>query len=116
MSTAEDLENIEITIDEAKRKIARKEALVRLQKNADFNQLIEKGFLEEHAVRQVLLKAHPGMQADNVQHMLNQQITSIGGFKQYLINIYAEGMQAENSLLEDETTREDLLKEDLDNG
>jgi hypothetical protein len=116
MSTAQDLDAIEITIEEARKKIARKEGLVRLQQNADFSKLIEKGFLEDHAVRQVLLKAHPGMQGESVQKMLDQQITAIGGFKQYLISIFSEGMEAEASLEADEETREELLEEDLNHG
>lgn len=115
MSTAQDLEAIDIQIDEAKKKIERKNALKRLQQNPDFKELIEKGFLEDHAVRQVLLKAHPGMQGESAQNLLDQQITAIGGFKQFLIGVYTEGMNAEAALVTDEATREELLKEDLDN-
>ncbi|RLB94167.1 MAG: hypothetical protein DRH26_02030 [Deltaproteobacteria bacterium] len=115
MSIKEDLENIELSIDQAKRDIERKNALNRLQDNPDFRELIAKGFLESHAVRQVLLKAHPGMQGEAQQNLLDQQIVSIGGFKQYLISIYSAGETAEETLTADETTREELLKEDLRN-
>ncbi len=69
--------------------------------------------MENHAVRQVLLKAHPAMQNENAQKLLDQQITAIGGFKQFLINVYAEGCNAEQALVNDEATREELLKEGL---
>jgi hypothetical protein len=116
MSRAEDLENIEMSIDHARKSIARKDALVRLQSNPDFTELIEKGFMESHAVRQVMLKAHPGMQGEAQQKLLDQQINAIGGFRQFLIGIYTKGMNAAQALAEDEDTREELLREDLTNG
>jgi len=117
MSTnTEELESLEITIEQAKKSIARKDCLVRLQNNPDFKELIEKGFLEQHAIRQVMLKAHPGLQEEKNQKMLDQQINAIGQFKQFLIAVYTEGMQATQALHEDEATREELLREDLTNG
>jgi len=116
MSNREDLEMIEISIEDAKKAIARKDALSRLQNNKDFQDLIEKGFMEKHAIRQVMLKSHPATQNEAAQKMLDQQITAIGSFKQYLLNVYSEGMNAESALENDEATREELLKEDLTNG
>jgi hypothetical protein len=112
-TTAQDLETIDLQIDEAKKKIARKDMLIRLEQNPDFRELIQKGFLESHAIRQVMLKAHPGMQSEAAQKMLEQQITAIGGFKQFLIGVYVEGSNAETVLAEDEATREELLREGL---
>jgi len=116
MSTAQDLEQIELQIEDAKKKVARRQMLLRLEQNQDFKELIQKGFLEDHAVRQVLLKAHPGMQSEAVQQMLNQQITAIGGFKQFLIQVNLEGYNAEEDLVNDEATQEELLNENLTNG
>jgi hypothetical protein len=113
MSNAVDLQNVEIAIQQHKAAIARKDCLVRLQQNRDFQELIEKGFLESHAVRQVLLKAHPGLQEPAQQNLLDQQITAIGGLKQFLISVYTEGMNAQEALRADEATREELLREDL---
>jgi len=113
MSTAEDLNSIEISIAQARVSIARKDQLVRLQGNPDFVALIEKGFMESHAVRQVMLKAHPSLQSEAQQKLLDQQITAIGGFKQFLIGVYTEGMNAAAALAADEQTREDLLAEGL---
>lgn len=117
MSNAEDLQAIEMSIEDAKLSIARKDQLVRLQKNPDFQALIEKGFMEKHAVRQVLLKSHPGVLSNEIQmKIIDNQIAAIGGFKQFLIGVYTEGMNAEVALSSDEVTREELLKEGLENG
>lgn len=113
MSREQDLEGIEISIAQAKKLIARKDMLKRLEKNQDFIDLIEKGFLESHAVRQVMLKSHPGMQSEAMQKLLDNQILAIGGLKQFLIGVFTEGMNAEASLAADEATQEELLKEGL---
>jgi hypothetical protein len=113
MGNAQELESVEISIAQAKKSIERKDQLLRLENNSDFKALISDGFLNSHAVRQVLLKAHPGLQTEAQQKMLDQQITAIGGFKQFLIGVYTEGMNAEAALAEDEQTREELLKEGL---
>lgn len=112
----EDLDSIEISIEQAKKAIARKDCLARLQMNPDYKEIIEKGFLEAHAIRQVMLKAHPGLQSEANQKILDQQIAAIGGFQQFLIGVYSEGMNAMQALGEDEATREDLLREELTNG
>ena len=109
-----DLESIEISIAQAKVSIARKEQLDRLSKNQDFIELIEKGFMEKHAIRQVMLKAHPSLQNEAQQKILDQQIAAIGGFKQFLIGVYTEGMNAQAALTADEETRESLLAEGLE--
>ena len=112
----EDLESLEISIGQAKKAIARKDCLIRLQNNQDYKELIEKGFLESHAVRQVMLKAHPSLQGEAQQKLLDQQIAAIGGFQQFLIGVYSEGMNATQALTDDEATREEILREDLTNG
>lgn len=116
MSNAEDLQALEITIEEAKAKIARKDCLARLQANPDFRELIEKGFLEKHAIRQVMLKAHPGRQSEKDQAEHDRQIIAIGEFQQYLIAIYTHGIMAMNELADHETAQEEILQEDLTNG
>ena len=115
MANAEELHQVEMSIEEAKKKIARKDALVRLENNPDFNELVQKGFLESHAIRQVMLKAHPGMQSEAAQKMLDAQICAIGQLKQFFIAIYTDGCNAEDALAADELTREELLAEGLEN-
>jgi hypothetical protein len=110
----QDLSNIEKSIEQSKLSIARKDVLVRLQKSPDFKELIEEGFLKEHAVRQVMLKAHPSLQNEAQQNLMDQQITAIGGLKQFLISVFTEGMTAEQSLVADEATREEILAEEID--
>lgn len=110
---AVEMQNLELSIADAKKKIARMECLERLQKNQDFIDLIEKGFMETHAIRQVMLKAHPSLQSDSAQKLLDAQINAIGNFKQFLIAVFTEGQNAKAALEADEQTREEMLKEAL---
>jgi hypothetical protein len=114
MSNAEDMLNIEETIEEHKRDVARKNALARLENNPDFKTIITDGFLEKHAIRQVLLKSHPGLQNEAQQKMIDMQIIAIGGLKQFLISVFTAGLNAEESLTADEATLEEMLKEDAE--
>ena len=110
----QDLQAVELSIDQAKASIARMEALVRLESHPDFKEIIGTGFLEQHAIRQVLLKAHPGYQDMANQKIFDDQIIAVGNFKQYLVNIFSMGMQAKQALANDEKTREELLAEGLE--
>ena len=112
--TQEQLRNVEITIEEAKDAIKRKDMLVRLEHNPDFKELIADGFMKTHAIRQVMLKSVPGLSSPEEQKVFDDQITAIGQFKQYLVAIFTAGMNAEQALAADEVTREELLKEDLE--
>lgn len=113
MSNAEDVQQVELSIEQAKKLIARKDALVRLQMNPDFKLLIEDGFLSDHAVRQVMLKAHPGYMDEKHQKIFDTQIMAVGGLKQFLVSIFAEGMNAEQAIRSDERTLEELHAEGL---
>ena len=114
MSNAADIKEIEMSIEDAKLSIQRKEALVRLEQNQDFKTIIGEGFLEKHAVRQVLLKSHPGCQAESIQKGLDMQIIAIGSLKQFFISIFNEGTNAEEAMANDEKTLEELNAEGLD--
>jgi hypothetical protein len=111
MSNEMDIQDLEQSIVGHKTAIERKEMLNRLENNPDFKALIQEGFLEKHAVRQVLLKAHPSMQSEAHQTLLDQQITAVGGFKQFLVSVYTEGCNSAEALRSDEATLEELLKE-----
>lgn len=112
--TQEQIRNLEQLMEENKRHIHRMEMLERLEKNADFKELIIEGFLEKHAIRQVMLKAHPSLQDEDKQKLLDQQIMAIGGFKQFLISITSQGRQAVVDMAGDEETLEELMKEELE--
>jgi hypothetical protein len=116
MSNAQEIQQVEISIEQAKASIRRMQCLDRLEKNPDFKELITDGFLKDHAIRQVMLKAAPQFQDEQRQKDFSNQIGAIGHFQQFLYAIRNLGLNAEKALADDEQTREELLAEDLNNG
>jgi len=107
-----DLEQIEISIDEAKAKIAKAEALDRLTKSQDWKDVIEDGYFLREASNIVLLKAAPGFAEDDKQKQLDSQITGIGFFRQYLSSIFQISNMAQKSIVEFEEMKTEVLEEE----
>jgi len=106
------VEEIEISIDDAKNKIARMDSLKRLSKDQDWISIIEDGLFLHEASNLVLLKAAPGFQGEEEQSRINNQITTIGGVRQYFSSIMQMGIQAQKSLVEHEEMRTEMLAEE----
>jgi len=64
----------------------------------------------------VHLRGDPAVQGVDQQKSINSQMDSIGAFHQYLLMVQRRGAQAQQQMEADESTREDLLAEDLNNG
>lgn len=112
---ASDLVQVETDIANLKRTIDRLKKLERLEENQDFKELISEGYLKDEAVRVVHLLADMGMRsAGEVQiTWLEDMITGIGAFNQWLNFVRQTGHSARERLAEYEETREELLKEGL---
>jgi cysteinyl-tRNA synthetase len=113
MQAMNEVEQIEVTIEAVKEKIKMRKALKRLTKNKDFQLIVDTGYLEQEAVRLVLLKADYNMADEQNQAFIIRAIDSIGNLRQYFSNIMLQGRQAEAALSEHEQTREALLQEDM---
>ena len=109
----EQLEQIEISIEQAQEAVALKRALNNLLKNKDFESIISIGYFEKEASRLVLLKADASMAKDSDQNLILKSIDSIGFLRQYFTTIMQLGRMAERSIEEDQLTREELLAEGL---
>ncbi len=110
---SEQLEQIDLTIEEAKFSIGKKTSFDKLRDNEHFKKLILDGYFEEEASRLVLLRADPHMQTEESLSAINKQIDAIGYLRQYFITINQFGVLAERALKDDELTREELLQEEL---
>jgi len=113
MFNADQLEQVEISIKEAKEKIALMDSVNRLLKNRDFKKVIDIGYLENESVRLVHLKADFNMQDDANRQYIERAIDSVGFFKTYLSTIYQQGNAALGALQGHEKTREEILADDL---
>lgn len=112
-STETQLEQVELSISQAKDMIGKDDALGRLYANKDFQEIITKGYFEEEARRAVMTKAHPAMQTEEHQEAIIKKIDSIGNLQQYFNVIGLMATNARKALHDDELTREELLAENV---
>lgn len=110
---SEQLENIELSIEQAKRSIGEMTTLQKLTKNEDFKKVILEGYFEKEASRLVLLRAEPSMSDAESRAIIDDQITAIGFLRQHFTTIMQFGRMAERALADDEATREEILEEEL---
>jgi len=113
MSIAEDLQQVEISIESAKAAISKRDAIYRLYKNKDFKQVITQGLFVEDAARWVTLKAVPTQYSDENQAGILRSIDSIGTLQLYLETKVQIANQMERALEADEQTRDELMAEDV---
>ncbi len=108
----QNLNDVEISIDDARKTIAMRDTLQQLLDSTAWEAVVEKGYFTEEASRLVLLKADPTMAGKLEQKQIQKAIDAIGPFRQYLRVIMQLGQMAEGALLNDEQTREELLVEE----
>ena len=108
-----EIEQIEVSIDSARKDVAKMESLLRLISNKDFQGLVDTGYFVDEASRLVILRADPDMQSDSLQKTIDDGITAVGHFRQYLNTVMQIGRMAEQGIKEDEETRQELLAEEL---
>ena len=93
-----DVQEIEENIKQAKVIAGKGDALARLTKNKDFQQIIMEGYLKDESVRLVHLKSSPGMQKPDSQAHIVKQIDSIGNLMEYFRVIEHQAMLAQNAI------------------
>jgi len=110
----EQIENVEISLKMAKDIVARRDKLLRLYANQDFEQLISEDYFTNEASRLVLLMSDTEMQTPEKQASINNSMMGIGGLRQYFQTILQQGQMAERAIVADEQTHAELLKEAIE--
>jgi len=105
------IDELEIGIEVARKAVDRAKALDELSRNRNFKKIILEGYFEEEAQRLVLLKSDPNMQSDEQQKALDNAIIGIGQLRQHFITINQFGRMAAQSIAEDEETLDELREE-----
>ena len=111
MFNSSELEQINMTINEAEKQINKMEALERLRNNKDFQLIIEKGYFIDEASRLVLVKADANLQEEGHQKSIDKMITAVGYFRQYLSQLYQTGNVAKRSIEDHRNTRTEIMAE-----
>lgn len=112
MST-EQIQEIELNIQEAKKIVAIGDSLERLRHNVDFKKVISEGFFKEEAIRLVHLKADQNMQTPERQQSIIRQMDAIGALNDYFQTLFYRADMAQKAIEADEQARDEILQEEL---
>jgi hypothetical protein len=93
-----DIEEVEISIQHAKKLVERKNMVEKLSSNREFRKLILEGYLVDEAARLVGLSADPLQKAYRDDIILSLQ--GISSFRQFMQTTVRMGQVAENELFE----------------
>lgn len=105
------VEQLEVSLEEAKKTVALQQSLSRLTSNPDFKAVFLDRYFKDEPVRLVMLKADPEMQEDKHQENINKQIDAIGAAWAYLRNINIMGNMAARAIAADEETLAEMVAE-----
>lgn len=108
--TTDAIHEIELSITQAQEFIRRAEALERLYKNPDFQEIVVKGYFEREPIRLVHLKSDPNMQAPDRQAGIIKEMDGIGSLRGYFQVIFMQGNQAQEAISESEEALEEIRK------
>lgn len=111
LTQQEEMRQVEITIEEARKFIAIGDAIERLEKNEDFKKVIFDGYFVEEAARVTSLLADPSMQRPEMQTKLHHALRAISEFKQHLLTTKLMVEQFRSDLEDNLNTLEDLRVE-----
>ncbi len=109
--STDEMKQVELAAEEARKKVDHAESLRRLMKNRDFRKVIEVGLLRERAVELVALKADPNQQSEEDQASLDREIVMVGELRQHFSAVLQIGKVMEKTLAGCEATMTELQEE-----
>lgn len=108
----EQIQQLELSIEEAKEVIKFGKRIDNLMKNKDFIAVIEQGYLTEEVLRLSLAFANPNLREDRDE--IGRDIHACGSLKAYLANKRMHAQQMASELEYHMTTLEELREEEGD--
>lgn len=96
MNTSQQIEQVEVSIEEAKKQVELGAAIRRLESNSDFRKVISETYFRDEAARLAHMSALFHLGKDKLEH-INQQIRAIGELAEFLRikKMLAESLEGE---------------------
>lgn len=110
MNPQYDIQQVEVSLEEAKKIVAFGEALGRLENNRDFQTVVIDGYMKDEASRLVMCSALTHKGKDFIENTL-QSIRAIGELRQYLLARRASAEQAASDIREFEQALDEMHEE-----
>lgn len=108
----DDIQEVEITIKEAKKAVEYAVMVRRLIDNPDFKKLVTEDYFVEEAARLSHLYSEPGLTEDQVRWVQND-LLAIGGFKRFIKTKLLMGTNAQRELEHSNEVMEELRMEEM---
>ena len=106
----DEVRNIDIEIEQAKERIAMRDALVRLEKNRDFRKVVSEGFLRDFALNTVAIRGRMEFRTNQALMDSNtRKLDAVGELEEYFRNVRAHGARMDAALKEAEEIRNEIL-------
>ncbi len=102
--TAANVQNIEVSLEHARKVVEKRDNMNTLFKNRHFKQLIVQGYFEKEPVRLAALLAHPSQQSPEDQAMLAGQLRATAELRQYFNKIRVYGDMMDRDVITHEAT------------
>lgn len=109
-----DVQELELSIKDAKKMVDLGNALERLLKNRDFKKVVQEEYLEQEAIRLVHLKGDGNMQSEQAQRAIDRDISAISAFRQFLDMVFAKADHAREAIAECEEALDEIRAEDAE--
>lgn len=110
------LDQLEVSMDKAKKMVQKMETFKRLTMNKEFKEIIEKDYFEVEPSRLTMLLADPSLQDEEMQKDIYNQLNAIAYLRRYFVGINQMGRASIAQLEADAQTQEELLAEELQTG
>ena len=107
--TEQQLEEIEVSIAEAKLAMKDRDDLLSLMNDARFKRLIEERYFTEEPRRLVMLKG-AGLREEQILRV-DRLMYGVSALDQFFRQVITNGNQMEQALKDDENAREEILEE-----
>lgn len=108
-----DIEEQELTIKEGKLLIAKRDRVIKLSQNKDFQEVIENLYMEGEAVRLAHLSSDPVvMNNPELSRSVQTDLMSLGALRRFLSTTIIMGNTAEHAMMNDQETLDQLRYEE----
>lgn len=109
----QEVRNIDIEIEQAKKCISLRDALVRLEKNRDFKKVVSEGFLKDFALNTIAVRGRPEFRNSEVLMESNtRKLDAMGELHEYFRNVMSNGAMMESTLAEAQDLRNEVAMEE----
>jgi len=109
-NTQDDIEELEITIEDARKKVALRDAALRLANNRDFKKLIMDEYFTQYAANLVSQTADPAT-SDRRENAI-ERILGISHLRVFLQETITLGNQSEAAIIENQEALDEIREEE----